>query len=131
MSFRRCEPFSDDRNVSGEFSSTLSVAQVFSHALGAADTLLIMSTAGGWDFTVPEDPDQLAAELRRHGVLPGQRLHVVPTPGTANPRRPLRGALAGHDRSPSWEDFQAASEQATAEAEARYQDGGRWNSLAP
>jgi hypothetical protein len=105
--------------------------EVVSHALGAADTLLIMSTAGGWDFTVPEDPDQLAAELRRHGVLPGQRLHVVPTPRTPNPRRPLRGALAGHDRSPSWEDFQAASEQATAEAEARYQDGGRWDSLAP
>lgn len=35
-----------------------------------------MSTADGWDLTVPEDAAELAAELRRHGVLPGQRLHM-------------------------------------------------------
>ncbi len=35
-----------------------------------------MSSADGWDLTVPED----AAELRRHGVRPGQRLHVVRAP---------------------------------------------------
>lgn len=36
-----------------------------------------MSPADGWDLTVPEDPAELLAELRRHGVRPGQRLHVV------------------------------------------------------
>ncbi len=36
-----------------------------------------MSTADGWDLTVPEDAAELLAELRRHGVEPGQRLHVV------------------------------------------------------
>ena len=36
-----------------------------------------MSTADGWDLTVPEDDAELLAELRRHGVRPGQRLHVV------------------------------------------------------
>lgn len=36
-----------------------------------------MSSADGWDLTVPEDAAELFAELRRHGVLPGQRLHVV------------------------------------------------------
>ncbi len=36
-----------------------------------------MSTADGWDLTVPEDAAELLAELRRHGVQPGQRLHVV------------------------------------------------------
>ena len=38
-----------------------------------------MSTADGWDLTVPEDDAELLAELRRHGVRPGQRLHVVAT----------------------------------------------------
>ena len=36
-----------------------------------------MSSADGWDLTVPEDAAELLAELRRHGVRPGQRLHVV------------------------------------------------------
>jgi hypothetical protein len=36
-----------------------------------------MSTAdGGWDLTVPEDASELASELRRHGVVPGQHLHI-------------------------------------------------------
>jgi hypothetical protein len=38
---------------------------------------VIMSSADGWDLTVPEDAAELLAELRRHGVRPGQRLHVV------------------------------------------------------
>ncbi len=37
----------------------------------------IISSADGWDLTVPEDAAELLAELRRHGVRPGQRLHVV------------------------------------------------------
>jgi hypothetical protein len=35
-----------------------------------------MSTADEWDFTVPDDDGELLAELRRHGVRPGLRLHV-------------------------------------------------------
>lgn len=35
-----------------------------------------MSTAEeGWELTVPDDAHELAAELRRHGIKPGQRLH--------------------------------------------------------
>src|SRR5512146_294688 len=37
-----------------------------------------VSTADGWGLTVPEDEVELLAELRRHGVRPGQRLHVLP-----------------------------------------------------
>jgi hypothetical protein len=50
-----------------------------------------MSTADGWDLTVPEDDAELLAELRRHGVRPGQRLHVVQTdkqPDTPADERP-------------------------------------------
>lgn len=36
-----------------------------------------MSSADGWDLIVPEDAAELLAELRRHGVQPGQRLRVV------------------------------------------------------
>ncbi|WP_091548276.1 hypothetical protein [Modestobacter sp. DSM 44400] len=39
-----------------------------------------MSTADGWDLTVPEDDAELLAELRRHGVRPGQHLHIVQSP---------------------------------------------------
>ena len=39
-----------------------------------------MSSTDGWDLTVPEDAAELLAELRRHGVRPGQRLHVVRAP---------------------------------------------------
>jgi hypothetical protein len=38
-----------------------------------------MSDAGAadeWDLVVPDDDAELGAELRRHGVQPGQRLHV-------------------------------------------------------
>lgn len=46
-----------------------------------------MSTADGWDLTVPEDEAELLAELRRHGVRPGQRLHVAPAPHGLSPRQ--------------------------------------------
>lgn len=36
-----------------------------------------MSTVDGWDLTYPEDATDLAAEFRRHGVVAGQRLHIV------------------------------------------------------
>jgi hypothetical protein len=69
-----------------------------------ADTLAVMSTADGWDLTVPEDAAELLAELRRHGVRPGQRLHVVATPpepdiateeATREPRKTRRLSFAG------------------------------------
>jgi|1185.fasta_scaffold2017589_1 hypothetical protein len=69
-----------------------------------------------------------ASQLARLGLPPGSHLSVVPGKATApeHPRRQLRGALAS-DSSPSWEDFEAASEQATGDVEARYQDGGAWD----
>jgi hypothetical protein len=30
-----------------------------------------------WDLTVPGDDAELVAEFRRHGVRPGQRIHVA------------------------------------------------------
>jgi hypothetical protein len=58
-----------------------------------------MSSADGWDLTVPEDAAELLAELRRHGVRPGQRLHVVRAdeePGQSSGEdaaRPMRAKL--------------------------------------
>ena len=37
-----------------------------------------------WDLTVPADDEELLAELRRHGVRPGQRLHVVVSDGSGS-----------------------------------------------
>ncbi|MGI8459081.1 MAG: hypothetical protein ACR2LI_13345 [Propionibacteriaceae bacterium] len=59
-----------------------------------------MSTADGWDLTVPEDEAALVAELRRHGVVPGQRLHIEQAPpeagqalGNGDPRKSQRRRL--------------------------------------
>jgi hypothetical protein len=38
------------------------------------------SGAGEWDVVVPDDGAELLAELRRHGVQPGQRLHLRAVP---------------------------------------------------
>ena len=35
------------------------------------------SDASEWDLTVPGDDAELSAEFRRHGVRPGQRVHVA------------------------------------------------------
>ncbi len=55
-------------------------------------TVLIMSAVDGWDLTVPEDPADLAEEFRRHGVRPGQRLHIVSTLDTPSPDRAVPAA---------------------------------------
>ncbi len=57
------------------------------------------------DLTVPDDAAELAAELRRHGVLPDHRLHIVrtmdaPMKGGNRPSAPPRqrgfvGAVRG------------------------------------
>ena len=59
---------------------------------------MITSSADGWDLTVPEDAAELHAELRRHGVRPGQRLHVVradeePEPSGEDAALPTRANL--------------------------------------
>lgn len=36
-----------------------------------------MTSGQEWDLTVPADEVELLAALRRHGVRPGQRVHVV------------------------------------------------------
>lgn len=41
-----------------------------------------MSAAESWELTVPEDAADLLAELRRHGVRPGQRVRVVRATGS-------------------------------------------------
>ena len=43
------------------------------------------SSAYEWDMVVPEDGEALLAELRRHGVRPGRRVHlrVVPDAPTS------------------------------------------------
>ncbi len=35
------------------------------------------SAANEWDLVVPGDDAELVAEFRRHGVKPGQRVHVA------------------------------------------------------
>lgn len=40
----------------------------------------VMSTSDAayeWDLTVPGDDAELAGEFRRHGIQPGQRVHVA------------------------------------------------------
>jgi hypothetical protein len=59
-----------------------------------------MSAVDGWDLTVPEDPAELAEEFRRHGVRPGQQLHIVraldaPPDGAVPAAKPDRFAFIG------------------------------------
>jgi hypothetical protein len=55
-----------------------------------------MSTAESWDLTVPDDAGELADKLRRLGVVPGQRLHIVPPVNEGGPWRVFVSAPA-HD----------------------------------
>jgi len=55
-------------------------------------TVLIMSAVDGWDLTVPEGAADLAEEFRRHGVRPGQRLHIVATLDAPSPDRAVPAA---------------------------------------
>jgi hypothetical protein len=67
---------------------------------------LIVSTADEWDLTVPEDAAELLAELRRHGVQPGQRLHVarVREMRVARGKPVSRSAISGRYSSRSAKD---------------------------
>ncbi len=55
-------------------------------------TVVIMIAADGWDLMVPEGAAELAEEFRRHGVRPGQRLHIVRALDTPPPDRPVPAA---------------------------------------
>jgi hypothetical protein len=44
-----------------------------------------MSSAQEWELTVPDDGDELLAELRCHGVEPGHRVQVAVSNGAAEP----------------------------------------------
>jgi len=54
-----------------------------------------MSTADEWDFTVPEDDAELLAELRRHGVRPGRRLHLALSDGPLPGKQPAMPEFFG------------------------------------
>jgi len=62
------------------------------HSATTDGTVLIMSAVDGWDLTVPEDAADLAEEFRRHGVRPGQRLHIVSTLDASSPDRAVPAA---------------------------------------
>jgi hypothetical protein len=49
--------------------------------------MVAMSTsdASEWDLTVPGDDAELSAEFRRHGIRPGQRVHVAVVAEQAEP----------------------------------------------
>ena len=56
------------------------------------------SGAGEWDLVVPDDGAELLAELRRHGVRPGQRLHLRAVPNPAD-------AITGTGQDDPWDAF--------------------------
>jgi hypothetical protein len=63
-----------------------------------------MSDSGAadeWDVVVPADGEELLAELRRHGVRPGQRVHLRPVGGadddTARGTEPLPDFIGSFD----------------------------------
>lgn len=62
-----------------------------------------------WELTIPADEAELLAELRRHGVRPGQRVHlrVVQERSGTPADDTFCGSLAGFPE-PSWEDFEHA-----------------------
>ena len=58
-----------------------------------------MSIADGWDFPVPGDEAELLAELRRHGIRPGERFRLIHTPAPTGasqpaPEQPRRAELS-------------------------------------
>ena len=74
------------------------------------DHMSTPGTADEWDLTVPADEAELLAELRRHGVRPGQRVHmrVIHQQPGAPAEQDFCGSLAGFPE-PTWEDFEHAS----------------------
>lgn len=90
-----------------------------------------MSDAGAadeWDVVVPEDGEQLLDELRRHGVEPGQRLHVrsatsgkhrsSDTASAARWTKPT-GAMRSAKTGNSWSLIEAGGARSSDEARTR------------
>jgi hypothetical protein len=122
------------------------VSSIRTMGAGEEATLTGYGAAGEWDLVVPADGDELLAELDRHGVKPGHRVHlraVVDVDGAAAagidrviwaddlatahgqataakhpPFRSGKGLLAGVVPVPSWEEFEAAGRLAARDAEA-------------
>jgi hypothetical protein len=63
--------------------------------------MVAMSTSDAayeWDLTVPGDDAELAGEFRRHGIQPGQRVHVaLVTNGDREPGEALPAFFASFD----------------------------------
>lgn len=54
-------------------------------AVAPAGTVCVMTSgAQEWETVVPEDGSALLEDLRRHGVRPGQRLHLRVVPDVAS-----------------------------------------------
>ena len=82
----------------------------------------IPGAADEWDFTVPGDDGELLAELRRHGVAPGRRVHVVLVADTPK-RRSARGLLVAEvapDEVLTEDDFDAVHRANIEMAAAKY-----------
>lgn len=55
-------------------------------AVAPAGTVCVMTSgAQEWETVVPEDGSALLEDLRRHGVRPGQRLHLRAVPDVPDP----------------------------------------------
>lgn len=52
------------------------------------------AAADAWDLTVPDDPSELLAVLRSHGVKPGKRLFVLADDGEARSTEELQAAIS-------------------------------------
>lgn len=65
-----------------------------------------MSTADEWDLTVPDDDEELLAELRRHGVEPGRRLRM--SVASSEAPSPPRGDDERKSRRLSFAEFVSA-----------------------
>lgn len=73
------------------------------------------SGAGEWDLVVPDDGAELLAELRRHGVRPGQRLHLRAVPDPAD-------AITGTGQDDPWDALIGSRPGADPELSAKVKD---------
>ena len=76
------------------------------------------STDPGFEIVVGADGGIAPRDLARFGVRPGEHLRVVYEATKRPPFRSAAGILVGSVPALSWEDFEAGSQQAVADAEA-------------
>lgn len=77
-----------------------------------------MSAADNFEVVVGADGGIDPDDLARHGVRPGEHLRIVHLELKRPPFRSVAGSLAGIAPSLTWEDFEAGSRLAIADAEA-------------